>query len=136
MRRSIATALLLLTIPAFGREPSKEFQGWYHGYFEQYAAADVPQDAADHVLVIGYVRKPGVIPPGDGLTLSQALVEAGGFTDWADHHHVGVWKEKDGSFLIANARQIERKEATDPVLHKGDMVIVTVRWMLGIEPQQ
>jgi hypothetical protein len=134
MRRLIATALLLWTVPALAREPSKKFQGWYHGYFEQYAAADVPQDAADYILVIGHVKKPGIIPPRDGLTLLQALAEAGGLTDWGDHHRVGVWKEKDGCFVITNARQIERKEATDPLLQKGDMVIVSGRWMLGIEP--
>ena len=129
--RVIVVILLLLVLPAWAREPSKKFQGWYHGYFEQYATADVPPNAADHVLVIGHVKKPGVVAPSEGLTLMRALEECGGFADWADHRHVGVWNNAEGKFVIANAYAIGRKEISDPVLQKGDMVIVTGRWMTG-----
>jgi protein involved in polysaccharide export with SLBB domain len=131
MRHAIAAASLLLATAASAREPSKKFQGWNHGYFEQYAAADVPADAAAHVLVIGYIKKPGVIAPREDLTLTKALEECGGFTDWADHHHIGVWKNAEGRFIIINAYAVGRKATPDPILERGDMVIVTVRWMLG-----
>jgi hypothetical protein len=131
MRHIPTIAVFLIAISAFAREPSKKFQGWYHGYFEQYAAADVPADAADHVLVIGRVNKPGIISPRAGLTLTKALEECGGFSDWADHHHIGVWKEAEGRFIIANARAIAAREKPEIPLQKGDIVIVTVRWIDG-----
>jgi hypothetical protein len=117
------------------REPSHRFQGYYRGYLEQYAAAELRENANETVAVIGYVKRPGTIEPREGLTLTNALDESGGFTDWADHHHVGIWRDGEGRFVAVNVYAIERKEVDDPLLYKGDIVIVTGRWMSGIEPQ-
>jgi protein involved in polysaccharide export with SLBB domain len=132
MRCPVFVVVFLVAAGALAREPSKKFQGWYHGYFEQYAAADVPADASEHVLVIGKVNKPGVLEPREGLTVSKAIEECGGFQDFADHLHVGFWDNGEGRFIIVDAHAIERKERLDIPLHKGDMLIVTGRWMLGM----
>jgi protein involved in polysaccharide export with SLBB domain len=124
--------LLGLVVSARGREPSHRFQGFYRGYLEQYAAAELPPDANEKVAVIGRVQKPGVIQPRDGLTVTNAIIESGGFADWADHHHVGIWRDTDGRFLMVNVEAIKRKEEPDLVLLKGDIVVVTGRWMTGI----
>jgi protein involved in polysaccharide export with SLBB domain len=130
--RGVLAVLVLLTLSASAREPSKKFQGWYHGYFEQYAAADVPPDAADHILVIGFVKKPGIIAPTERLTVTESLAQCGGLADFADRQHIGVWKNGHGRFIIVNARAIDAKQQPDLTLQKGDMIIVTGRWMLGL----
>lgn len=120
---------------AVSREPSHQFQGYYRGYLEQYAAAELPEKSNKAVAVIGLVKKPRTIEPRDGLTLTKALDESGGFMDFADHHHVGIWQDGEGRFIAVNVHAIERKQVDDPFLHAGDIVIVTQRWMLGFEPQ-
>jgi protein involved in polysaccharide export with SLBB domain len=133
MRALVIAAILAWSIAVVAaREPSHHFHGFYRGYLEQYAAAELPENAPERVAVIGFVKKPGVLEPRQGLTLMKAIEESGGFADFADHHHVGIWKDATGRFQIANTHAIERKEEQDPVLEKGDIVIVTVRWMTGI----
>lgn len=123
--------LLGIASIAMAREPSNRFQGYYRGYLEQYASADLPNDAHESIAVIGYVKRPGVLPPRERLTLTEAIRDCGGSAEFADRQHVGIWKDAEGRFAIANVRQIERKQSADPVLRKGDIVVVTVRWMTG-----
>ncbi len=120
---------------AVSREPSRRFQGYYRGYLEQYAAAELPENSNEAVAVIGRVEKPRTIEPRQGLTLTKALEESGGFADFADSRHVGIWKNGEGRFIAVNVRAIQRKRVDDPLLHAGDIGIVTPRWMMGIGPE-
>jgi hypothetical protein len=136
MRRVVTVVIFLASLCVAGsREPSHHFQGYYRGYLEQYAAAELSENANEAVAVIGGVKTPRTIEPREDLTLTKALDESGGFTDFADHRHVGIWKNGQGRFVAVNVHAIERKQVDDPVLHAGDVVIVTPRWMGGLEPQ-
>jgi len=47
------------------------------------------------VYLVGPVRMPGPedIPSDEVLTLSKAILRAGGFTDFADKHHVKITRQ-------------------------------------------
>jgi protein involved in polysaccharide export with SLBB domain len=55
-------------------------------------AVDVMSKSRGRVYLVGAVRMPGPveIPSDETLTLSKAILRAGGFTDFADRHHVKV----------------------------------------------
>ena len=90
-----------------------------------------PVNDPEHVLVTGRVKKPGAIAPRDGLTLTEALEEVGGFADWPDRHHVYVWKSGEKRYIIVDAEAARRKEIPDPILQKGDVVTVYQYVMTG-----
>lgn len=88
------------------------------------------------VYLVGAVRSPGPleIPRDETLTLSKAILRAGGFADMADQKHVRITHDvKNGASarqaLVVNVYQILNQGETDkdPVLKPGDLVYIPER---------
>jgi protein involved in polysaccharide export with SLBB domain len=88
------------------------------------------------VYVVGQVRQTGPVDmPGDELlTLSKAILRAGGFTDYADKHHVKVTRKVDAdkgpskTFMVDVSEVLEEgKTDKDMLLEPGDTIFVTSR---------
>jgi polysaccharide export outer membrane protein len=81
----------------------------------------------DQVFVYGEVNKPMAVPFREGMTVHQAIIEAGGFTEEASKSRVKVTREeKDGSWKkfkvnLNNARNLGWK------LKPGDTITVPKR---------
>jgi polysaccharide biosynthesis/export protein len=95
-------------------------------------------DLNGKVFVVGEVRSPGyyTIPPGKELTLSQAILAAGGFTEFSNQAKVKLVKadpklsEKERTLFI-NAKKIFKKgdRSQDYTLSNNDMIIVDESWI-------
>jgi protein involved in polysaccharide export with SLBB domain len=88
------------------------------------------------VYLVGPVRVPGAqdIPRDEVLTLSKAIMRAGGFSDFADRHNVKVTRksgpgEADNKTFVVDVAQILDKGKTDRdlPLEPGDLVIIPER---------
>jgi polysaccharide export outer membrane protein len=88
------------------------------------------------VYVVGQVHQTGPVDmPGDEqLTLSKAVLRAGGFTDYADKHHVKVTRKADAdngpskTFMVDVSEILEEgKTEKDLLLEPGDTIFVTSR---------
>ena len=82
------------------------------------------------VLISGEVRSPGPleIAGGERLTLSEAILRAGNFTQWAKKEKVKL--SRGGSQQIYDVRKItsEGRVDNDPVLQDGDRIHVDKNW--------
>ena len=88
------------------------------------------------VYVNGEVRATGAIEiPGDEvLTLSKAILRAGGFTEYADKRHVKLTHQAGGSDsnrirMVVNVNSIleDGRSDQDPILAPGDIIFVPTR---------
>jgi polysaccharide export outer membrane protein len=71
--------------------------------------------------VTGEVRGPGRYPYGGDLTVSQAIVAAGDFTDKANRKNVKLIRANGREKMTLN---LIRVEAPDPPIYPGDQIIV------------
>ena len=82
------------------------------------------------ILISGEVRTPGPleIAAGERLTLSEAILRAGNFTQWAKKEKVKL--TRGGSQQIYDVRRItaEGRAEEDPVLQDGDRIHVDKNW--------
>ena len=80
------------------------------------------------VYVIGQVRNPGVQRLRSETTVTQLIVMAGGFTEWANPKKIVVVRKEDGreKRMKVNYKKImDGKDlTTDVVLKAGDTVII------------
>jgi hypothetical protein len=115
-------------------------KGRPRAFLDEIGRAKLPDDAYKVVAVVGDLKGPVdrsvqhqlsvfTMQSRAGLTVSQAIEAAGGFGDFADSRHVGVWKNESGTFLIVDVRAIQNSErdAKDPVLEAGDIVVILQR---------
>jgi polysaccharide export outer membrane protein len=88
------------------------------------------------VYLVGPVRMPGPldIPSDEVLTLSKAILRAGGFTDFADQHDVKITRqggagESDKVTLVVDVGQIFDKGKTenDVELKPNDLIYIPER---------
>ena len=78
-------------------------------------------------FVRGEVRSPGRFPLTTGMTLLQAVVTAGGFTEYADERDVRVIRgERRMRYSI---REIEAHPEKDMAIEAGDVIVVTRRFL-------
>jgi polysaccharide export outer membrane protein len=91
------------------------------------------------ILITGEVSKPGTYPFQEGMTLTQAIATAGGFTVFSDVR-VRIFRDPGGfadipageriqtddkkDSVLVNVRKIERKQAPDIMLKPGDWIAV------------
>jgi polysaccharide export outer membrane protein len=91
---------------------------------------NIPVDRMSSVYVNGQVKAPGVVQfsSSKGLTLLQAIAQAGGTTDWAKTRRVVIKRidKKTGSEMkiTVNLKAIQSLKISDPPLQDGDVVIV------------
>lgn len=84
----------------------------------------------NQIVVMGHVRNPQAIPVEDsGITLIQAIVMAGGFSDLAAVTRVKVVTREAGGSRVrrVNAKKIMNGQENDFLLEPGDVVIVEER---------
>jgi polysaccharide export outer membrane protein len=81
---------------------------------------------SQRITMEGAVKKPGVYPIAGGLSLLQALAQAGGFEDTASHTVV-LFRQVNGQRLAAryDVSSIRDGSAEDPQLEAGDVIIVS-----------
>jgi len=90
----------------------------------------IPIDQMQNVFVYGEVKKPGVVQflSSKGITLLQAIAQAGGTTDYARKSSVIIKRrdKKTGKEMKvgANLKNIETGRIADIILEEGDVVIV------------
>ncbi len=81
-----------------------------------------PSDGSPAVYVAGEVERPGAVTLGDGLTLTQAITNAGGWTASAQLHSVVVLRGDEA--LRVDLRAILRGKEADVALQPGDRLVV------------
>jgi polysaccharide export outer membrane protein len=81
----------------------------------------------DRVFVSGEVRKPGPYEYKPGMTLQQLLILAEGLTEWATRKDISIQPQGGGQKKVVNLKKVEEREAPDPVLEPGDIVVVRRR---------
>jgi protein involved in polysaccharide export with SLBB domain len=99
-------------------------------------SVDLMTKSRGKVYLVGPVRMPGPqdIPSDEVLTLSKAILRAGGFTDFADKHHVKITRqggtgEIDKETLVVDVGEIFDKGKTenDVALKPGDLIYIPER---------
>jgi polysaccharide export outer membrane protein len=87
--------------------------------------------ASRSITVLGEVAKPGSIDlPEGGMTLLQAIVETGGFAEWAMPSRTRVLRMRDGQeqTMKINVSEIMKGNLNQDIqLMPGDVVIVPER---------
>ncbi len=78
--------------------------------------------AGAYVFVSGGVREDGALTYRNGLTVSQAVVRAGGFTEYARPRQAYV--RRGGEVMRVNLRRVRAGKAADVVLRPDDEVVV------------
>jgi polysaccharide biosynthesis/export protein len=90
----------------------------------------IPLDQTLNAFVYGEVRTPGVVSflGSKGITLLQAIAQAGGTTEWAKKTKVIIKRndKKTGKEIVihVNMRDMLKNKQSDIKLEEGDVVIV------------
>jgi protein involved in polysaccharide export with SLBB domain len=137
-----------LEVPYIGRFPAvgktchelarslkAELEKEYYYQATVIVAVDVMAKSRGKVYLVGPVRAPGPqeIPSDEVLTLSKAILRAGGFSDFADKHKVKVTRRLAGAntektFIIDVAEVLEKgRTESDLPLEPGDLIYVPER---------
>jgi polysaccharide export outer membrane protein len=138
-----------LEVPLLGRFPSvnktckqlardlkTELEKEYYFHATVIVAVDVMTKSRGKVYLVGPVRAPGPqeIPSDEVLTLSKAILRAGGFGDYAEKHKVRVTRKsgaaagQDKVFTVDVAAILEQgKTESDLPLEPGDLIYVPER---------
>jgi protein involved in polysaccharide export with SLBB domain len=118
------------------REIKAELEKDYYYKATVILAVDVMAKTRGRVYLVGPVRVPGPqeIPSDEVLTLSKAIMRAGGFTDYADRHDVKVTRKpapgdtEKKTFVVDVAKIFdEGKVERDLPLEPGDLIFIPER---------
>ncbi len=98
-------------------------------------AVDLMTKSRGKVYLVGPVRAPGPqdIPSDEVLTLSRAILRAGGFTDFADRKHVKVTRKAPAggekrTFVVDVGQILDKgKTETDLLLQAEDLIYIPER---------
>ena len=96
------------------------------GFYRSISVTIVAQE--EEFFVRGEVRRPGRHPWRSGMTLTQAIIAAGGYTEFARPGQVQLIRKE-----VKNVHDVNRIEAgrdRDPPVEPGDTIIVGRRWFL------
>jgi polysaccharide export outer membrane protein len=124
------------TCKQLARELKQALEQEYYYQATVILAVDLMTKSRGKVYLVGPVRVPGAqdIPSDEVLTVSKAIMRAGGFNDFADRHNVKVTRkagpgEKDNQTFVVDVAQILEKGKTDRdvTLEPGDMVLIPER---------
>jgi polysaccharide export outer membrane protein len=135
-----------LEVPYIGRFPAvgktckelaralkAELEKEYYYNATVIVAVDVMAKTRGRVYLVGPVRMPGPqeIPTDEVLTLSKAILRAGGFNDFADKKNVKVTRKSGGAdkgFVVDVAEILEKgRTDADLPLEPGDLIYVPER---------
>ena len=124
------------TCRQLARELKTELEKEYYYQATVIVAVDLMTKSRGKVYLVGPVRAPGPqeIPSDEVLTLSKAILRAGGFSDFADKRNVKVTRKGDGAghedkTFTVNVTDILEKGRTesDLALEPGDFIYVPER---------
>jgi len=124
------------TCKQLARDLKTELEKEYYYQATVIIAVDVMTKSRGKVYLVGPVRAPGPqeIPSDEVLTLSKAILRAGGFGDYADKHKVRVTRKGSGAggqdqvFTVNVADILEKgKTESDLPLEPGDLIYVPER---------
>lgn len=89
----------------------------------------VKQYNSKRVTVLGQVRKPGSFPLTTGMTLVQAISDAGGLSAIANGERVNLTRKVDGSSttVVLSFDSITEGKSPDIPLQAGDQIYVNER---------
>ena len=98
-------------------------------------AVDLMTKSRGKVYLVGPVRVPGPqdIPSDEVLTLSRAILRAGGFTDFADRKNVKVTRKAPAggekrTFVVDVGQILDKgRTETDPLLQAEDLIYIPER---------
>jgi polysaccharide export outer membrane protein len=88
----------------------------------------VPDLADSRVQVLGQVEKPGSVVWHKGITLVQAISEAGSFKKFAKTNKIRIVR-RNGDALTISFDEIMTGEVPDLVLEPRDVVYIDERWI-------
>jgi polysaccharide export outer membrane protein len=88
----------------------------------------VPDLQESRVQVVGQVEKPGSVVWRKGMTLVQAISDAGSFKRFAKKDKIKVVR-RNGDSLIVNFDEIMSGKVPDLVLEPRDIIYVDERWI-------
>jgi polysaccharide export outer membrane protein len=82
----------------------------------------VDVEQGSFVYLTGEVKKPGALPFTDGITVSQALIRAGGGSQLS--RLAGSYILRDGERISVNLRKVLRGKQPDFMLQPGDQIVI------------
>ena len=94
------------------------------GYYSRITVIVVAQE--EEYFVRGEVKRPGRYALAGDTTLLQAIVTAGGYTDFANPRKIRVSRGEE--IEVFNGERIEQRKDPDPLIEAGDIVIVPRGW--------
>ena len=124
------------TCKQLARELKKALEKDFYYQATVILAVDAMARSRGKVYLVGPVRVPGMqdIPSDEVLTLSKAIMRAGGFSDFADQHNVKVTRKvgpgvADTKTYVVDVAQIleKGKIERDVTLEPGDLVLIRER---------
>lgn len=124
------------TCKELARALKAELEKEYYYHATVIVAVDVMTKSRGKVYLVGPVRAPGPqeIPSDEVLTVSKAILRAGGFGDFADKKNVKVTRKggtagtADRAYLVDVAEILEKgRTDADLVLEPGDLIYIPER---------
>jgi polysaccharide biosynthesis/export protein len=124
------------TCQQLARELKAELEKDYYYHATVILAVDSMTRSRGRIYIVGPVRVPGAqeIPSDEVLTLSKAIMRAGGFGEYADKQNVKITRKGDPggltnqTFIVNVANVLEKgKTEFDMTLEPGDIVVVPER---------
>jgi protein involved in polysaccharide export with SLBB domain len=124
------------TCKDLARALKTELEKEYYYQATVIVAVDLMAKSRGKVYLVGPVHMPGPqeVPSDENLTLSKAILRAGGFNDFADRKNVRVTRKGpgeagDGQVFLVNVAEVldkGRSEADLP-LEPGDLIYIPER---------
>jgi protein involved in polysaccharide export with SLBB domain len=121
------------TCKQLARQLKTELEKDYYKQATVIIAVNVMAKSRGRVYLVGPVHVPGPqeIPSDEVLTLTKAILRAGGFTDFADKKYVRVTRQskvpggKDETFIVNVGKVIDKGTTeSDLPLEPGDLIYV------------
>jgi polysaccharide export outer membrane protein len=88
----------------------------------------IPDNFEKRIMVIGKVKTPSVVQYREGMTVLEAVLSAGGFTEFADQNDVMVVRKEGKEFknIRVRLKDVTKKGdfGKDLILKPGDRIVV------------
>jgi polysaccharide export outer membrane protein len=92
-------------------------------------SVDIKEQNSKKVTILGQVKNPGTMPYFDGMTIVEAVSQAGGFTPMAKNNSVTVTRTVDGKQVryTVPVGAIAQSQAKNFPMRPGDAIFVPER---------
>jgi len=81
----------------------------------------------DEFFIQGEVKRPGRYPLTGGMTLMKAIATASAYTEFAKKSEVQIIRGQ--KVMIFNMKRIQKGKDEDPLIERGDSIIVPRGWL-------